>query len=79
MARPFGGVGPNGPADMLLRDHVAVEAMRGLIYALSQPVPADQAPDLRGLEMRVALAAYRYADAMLKARQLPAQTDGLKR
>lgn len=54
---------------MTLRDYFAAEAMQGLI-AHEERAKQIGSHNLGDFDVRVAVAAFRYADAMLKAREL---------
>jgi hypothetical protein len=53
---------------MTLRDYFAARAMQGLI-AHEERAKQLGSHNLGDFDVRVAVAAYRYADAMLKARE----------
>ena len=53
---------------MTLRDYFAAKAMQGLI-AHEERAKQLGSHNLGDFDVRVAVAAYRYADAMLKARE----------
>ena len=54
---------------MTLRDYFAAKAMQGLIAHEERAKPLASC-NLGDFDVRVAVCAYRYADAMLKARKL---------
>jgi hypothetical protein len=54
-------------AGMTLRDYFAAKAMQGLIEHEERAKPLGS-HNLGDFDVRVAVCAYRYADAMLKAR-----------
>jgi hypothetical protein len=56
-----------GNFGMLLRDYFAAKAMQGLI-AHEQKASHLSGANIGDFDVRVAFAAFRYADAMMKAR-----------
>ena len=68
-AFPVPGLHENNDYDgMTLRDYFAAKAMQGLI-AHEERAKQLGSHNLGDFDVRVAVCAYRYADAMLKARQ----------
>jgi hypothetical protein len=67
-AFPVPGLHENNDYDgMTLRDYFAAKAMQGLIEHEERAKPLGS-HNLGDFDVRVAVCAYRYADAMLKAR-----------
>lgn len=58
----------NDDNGMTLRDYFAAKAMHGLIAHEERAKPLASC-NIGDFDVRVAAAAYRYADAMLKARE----------
>ncbi len=68
-AFPVPGLHENSDYDgMTLRDYFAAKAMQGLI-AHEERAKQLGSHNLGDFDVRVAICAYRYADAMLKARE----------
>jgi len=68
-AFPVPGLHENSDYDgMTLRDYFAAKAMQGLI-AHEERAKQLGSHNLGDFDVRVAVCAYRYADAMLKARK----------
>jgi hypothetical protein len=68
-AFPVPGLHENNDYDgMTLRDYFAAKAMQGLI-AHEERAKQLGSHNLGDFDVRVAICAYRYADAMLKARK----------